>query len=181
VDRDLFSSVIHHIIGQQISTAAQKTIWGRIHHTIEHVTVDAIDHLSRDEIQAFGMTFRKAEYIKDFTTQVKQGKFVLEDIAGKTDEQIIQQLTSLHGIGVWTAEMIMIFCLQRPNILSYDDLAIQRGLRMLYHHKSVDKSKFETYRKRYSPYATVASLYLWEIARGAIDGLKDYGSHNRSG
>ncbi|MDR2739129.1 MAG: DNA-3-methyladenine glycosylase 2 family protein [Treponema sp.] len=174
VDTDLFSSVIHHIIGQQISTAAQKTIWERIKGKFGEITVDAINDASIDGIQAVGMAFRKAEYIKDFANKVKTGKFVLDDIKDKSDSEIIDQLSAIKGIGVWTAEMIMIFCLQRPDILSYNDLAIHRGLRMLYHHRNIGKKKFEKYRLRFSPYATVASLYLWAIAGGAIDGMKDY-------
>ncbi|GHT37639.1 3-methyladenine DNA glycosylase [Bacteroidia bacterium] len=174
VDEDLFSSVIHHIVGQQISTAAQKTIWKRINDTVEKITINTIGNLSIDEIQSFGMTFRKAEYIKDFTDKVKQGEFVLDDIPNKSDNEIVGQLSGIKGIGVWTAEMIMIFCLQRSNIFSYNDLAIHRGLCMLYHHKNIDKDKFERYRLLFSPYCTVASLYLWEIAGGAIDGMKDF-------
>ncbi|MDR3197897.1 MAG: hypothetical protein LBU34_08530 [Planctomycetaceae bacterium] len=173
VDKDLFSAVIHHIIGQQISTTAQKTVWKRINDKIGKITVDSIDNLSMDEIQKFGMTFRKAEYIKDFANKIKHGEFILGNIADKSDEEIVKQLSTLKGIGIWTAEMIMIFCLQRPNILSYDDLAIHRGLRMLYKHHKIDKKLFQKYKNRYSPYATVASLYLWAIAGGACN-MKDY-------
>ena len=70
--------------------------------------------------------------------------------------------------------MILLFCLQRPDILSYDDLAIQRGLRMVYHHRAIDRRLFEKYRRRYSPYGSVASLYLWAVSGGAIPELKDY-------
>ncbi len=70
-----------------------------------------------------------------------------------------EELASLKGIGVWTAEMILLFCLQRPDIFSYDDLAIQRGLRMVYHHRKIDRKLFEKYRRRFSPYCSVASLY----------------------
>jgi DNA-3-methyladenine glycosylase II len=69
--------------------------------------------------------------------------------------------------------MILTFCLQRPNVLSYNDLAIRRGLRMLYRHRNIDKKLFEKYRRRYSPYNTVASLYLWTITAGAVEELKD--------
>ena len=69
--------------------------------------------------------------------------------------------------------MIMTFCMQRPNIVSFGDLAILRGMRMLYRHKKIDRAKFEKYRKRYSPYGTVASLYLWAIAGGALPELTD--------
>lgn len=68
----------------------------------------------------------------------------------------------------------MLFCLQRPDIFSYDDLAIQRGLRMVYHHRQVDRKLFEKYRRRFSPYCSVASLYLWAVAGGAISGMRDY-------
>ncbi len=70
--------------------------------------------------------------------------------------------------------MIMIFCMQRPDIVSYGDLAIQRGVWMLYHHRRIDKKLFTKYARRYSPYGTVASLYLWAIAGGAIPEMRDY-------
>lgn len=70
--------------------------------------------------------------------------------------------------------MIMLFCMQRPNIFSYKDLAIQRGLRMVYHHRKITKELFEKYRRRFTPYCSVVSLYLWDISLGAIPELKDY-------
>ena len=63
-------------------------------------------------------------------------------------------LSSLRGIGVWTAEMILLFCLQRPDIFSYDDLAIRRGLRMVYRHRRIDRALFERYRRRFHPYGS---------------------------
>jgi DNA-3-methyladenine glycosylase II len=174
VDRDLFSAVIHHIVGQQISSTAQKTIWKRINDNIGKITVDSINGLSIDEIQKFGTTFRKAEYIKSFAGKIKRGEFILDDIPHKSDEEIASQLSTLKGVGIWTAEMIMIFCLQRPDILSYHDLAIHRGLRMLYHHRKIDRKLFEKYRRRFSPYCSVASLYLWAVAGSAVKNMKDY-------
>ena len=88
--------------------------------------------------------------------------------------EVIRELSSLKGVGIWTAEMILLFCMQRPDVFSYDDLAIQRGLRMLYHHRSIDRKRFEMYRRRFSPYGSVASLYLWAVAGGAIPELKDH-------
>ena len=69
--------------------------------------------------------------------------------------------------------MLMLFSMQRSDIVSYGDLAIQRGMRMLYRHRKITRQLFEKYRKHYSPYGSVASLYLWEIAGGAIVGMKD--------
>ena len=90
------------------------------------------------------------------------------------DAEAIAALSSLEGVGVWTAEMLLLFCLDRPDILSYGDLAIHRGMRMVYHHRKVTREMFERYRRRYSPYGSVASLYLWAAAGGEVPGLKDY-------
>ena len=105
---------------------------------------------------------------------VHEGVFELEKVVLMSDEAAIKELASLKGIGVWTAEMILLFCLQRPDIFSYDDLAIQRGLRMVYHHRKIDRKLFEKYRRRFSPYCSVASLYLWAVAGGAISEMRDY-------
>lgn len=174
VDTDLFSSVVHSIIGQQISTKAQATIWQRMQSTFGKVDSHAITNASIEDLQSFGMTFRKAEYIKDFANKVESGEFDLESVEKMTDEQAIKELAALKGIGVWTAEMILLFCLERPDIFSYGDLAILRGLRMVYHHRKIDKKLFEKYRRKFSPYASVASLYLWAVAGGAIPEMKDY-------
>jgi len=174
VDSDLFSSVVHHIIGQQISTKAQQTIWQRMNDAFGDVTAETIGNASIDELQSLGMTFRKAEYIKDFSLKIISGEFDLAAIEHMTDEEAIASLAALKGIGVWTAEMILLFCLQRPNVLSYDDLAIQRGMRMVYHHRKIDRKLFEKYRRRLSPYCSVASLYFWAVAGGAIPEMKDY-------
>lgn len=174
VDTDLFSAVVHHIIGQQISTKAQATIWQRMQEALGDVNAETILAAGISQLQKQGMTFSKAEYITDFAQKVQSGEFDLEGIWQKTDEEAIRELSALKGIGVWTAEMILLFCMQRPNVLSYDDLAIQRGLRMLYHHRKIDRRLFEKYRRRYSPYGSVASLYLWAVAGGAIPEMRDY-------
>lgn len=173
-DTDLFSAVVHHIIGQQISTKAQTTIWQRMKETLGEVNAETILSADISKLQSLGMTFRKAEYITDFARKVHEGVFDLETVAQMSDEAAIKELASLKGIGVWTAEMILLFCLQRPDIFSYDDLAIQRGLRMVYHHRKIDRKLFEKYRRRFSPYCSVASLYLWAVAGGAISGMRDY-------
>lgn len=179
VDTDLFSSIIHHIIGQQISVAAQATVWQRLYSDMGEVTAKNICAIDRDELQKFGITFRKADYIKDFAEKVSLGEFDIEALNNMPDETVIKELSALKGIGPWTAEMLMTFSMQRPNVLSFGDLAIHRGMRMLYHHHIIDKKKFEKLAKRYSPYGTVASLYLWAIAGGAIPEMRDYASKKK--
>ena len=104
----------------------------------------------------------------------RSGSFSPERIWELSDADAIAELSSLRGIGVWTAEMILLFCMQRANIFSFDDLAIKRGLRMVYHHRKIDRAMFEKYRRRFSPYCSVASLYLWAVSGGAIPEMRDY-------
>jgi DNA-3-methyladenine glycosylase II len=173
VDGDLFSSTIHHIVGQQISSAALKTVWARLAAKLGTVNAETVCAASREEIQACGITFKKADYIKDFSGKVQSGEFDIDALRDMPDAEVAARLSALKGIGVWTAEMLMTFCLQRPDIVSYGDLAIQRGMRMLYRHRKIDRKLFDKYARRYSPYGTVASLYLWAIAGGAIPGMRD--------
>lgn len=174
VNPDLFSALVNSIIGQQISTKAHQTIWQRMQNELGEITSDVIDSLSLEELQRFGTTFRKAEYIKSVAQKIKSKEFDIETLHSMPDEDVCAKLSELHGIGVWTAEMLMIFSMQRPNVLSYGDLAILRGMRMVYHHRKIDKAKFNKYWKRFTPYASVASLYFWAVAGGAIEELKDY-------
>lgn len=174
IDTDLFSAVVHHIIGQQISTKAQATIWQRMQDALGQVNAETILSAGVSDLQALGISFRKAEYITDFARKVHTGEFDIKAVNQMSDADAISALSSLKGIGVWTAEMILLFCMQRPDIFSYDDLAIQRGLRMVYHHRRIDRKLFEKYRRRFSPYCSVASLYLWAVSGGAIPWMKDY-------
>ena len=140
------------------------------------VNAETILSAGVSNLQALGISFRKAEYITDFARKVHTGEFDIEAVSQMSDTDAISALSSLKGIGVWTAEMILLFCMQRPDIFSYDDLAIQRGLRMIYHHRRIDRKLFEKYRRRFSPYCSVASLYLWAVSGGAIPGMRDYAS-----
>ena len=173
VDSDLFAAIVHHIIGQQISTAAQATIWSRLLNTAGTVTADSLTALGRDRLQQIGTTYKKADYILDFARQVQNGTLNLGQLWRLSDEEVVRELTKIKGVGVWTAEMILTFCMQRPNVVSFGDLAIRRGMRMLYRHRQIDRTKFARYQKRYAPYGTIASLYLWAIAGGAIPELTD--------
>jgi len=174
VNPDLFSALVNAIVGQQISTKAHQTVWKRMQKDLKEVTPVVIDALSLEKLQQFGITFRKAAYIKSAARKILTNEFDINSLHAMPDNEVCAKLSELDGLGVWTAEMLMIFSMQRPNILSYGDLAIHRGLRMVYHHRKIDKALFNRYFKRYTPYASVASLYLWAVAGGAVEGMKDY-------
>ncbi len=172
-DHDLFSSVVHQIIGQQISTKAQETVWNRMRDALGAVNAKTVSSADREQLTGLGIAGRKVDYIREFAEKVKNGSFDLEGLWTKSDAQATAELTSLRGVGVWTAEMILLFCMERPDILSFDDLAIRRGLCLVYHHRDISRERFETYRRRYSPYGSVASLYLWEVAGGGVPEIKE--------
>lgn len=174
MDGDLFAAVCHHIVAQQISNAALATAWGRLL-VLTDGHVDAVRILAAgpEALQACGMTHRKAGYIVDFARRVDEGSFDLAAVGEMGDEEAIAALSSLRGLGRWTAEMILLFSLGRPDILAFDDLAIQRGMRMVYRHRVIARPLFERYRRRLSPYGSTASLYFWAVAAGALPELTD--------
>lgn len=171
---DVFAALVHSIVGQQISTKAHESIWRKVETTVGEVAPKNILAISLERLQSVGMSFRKVEYIRDAARRFESGEFEARSFQSMTDEQVIEKLTQLKGVGIWSAEMLMLFSMQRPDVLSFGDLAILRGLRMIYHHRRIDRRLFEKYRRRFSPCNSVASLYLWAVAGGAIEGMKDY-------
>lgn len=163
---DLFAALIQCIIDQQISTAAARTVNARILQVCGgHMSAQALLAAGADNLQRCGTSMRKVQYMLGVAEAVQAGKLDLSAIAAMEDAQVIQTLTDLKGIGIWTAEMLMIFSLGRPDVLSWGDLAIQRGIMRLYKHKELPRERFERYRRRYSPYGSTASLYLWALSK----------------
>ena len=175
VEPDLFSAVVQNIVSQQISGSAAASILGRIEDVLGEITPEIV---AKKDVQVFrscGVSLRKTEYIKDFAAKVVSGALDLDALAKMPDSDVIAVLSSLRGIGVWTAEMLLLFTLQRPDILSYGDLGIHRGMRMVYRHRKITKALFEKYRRRLSPCGSVASFYFWMVAGGEIPELTDPG------
>ena len=106
---------------------------------------------------------RKAGYIRDAAESVISGALDIEALKTMPDEQLCKELTKLRGVGKWTAEMLMIFSLERPDVFSRDDLGLRRGLMKLHGLDTLDDERFERFRRLYSPYCSVASFYLWQL------------------
>ena len=164
VNRDLFAALVDSIVAQQISRKAADTVDARLLALCREITPESICRASTLDVQKCGMSMRKAQYIKGIGDAAISGALDLAALPDMPDDAVIAHLSALNGIGVWTAEMLLIFSLCRRDVLSYGDLAIRRGICKLYGHKSVTKEQFERYRKRYSPYGSIASLYLWELS-----------------
>lgn len=161
---DPFTALIMSIVSQQISSKAAKTVGSRLIELVGMLTPHSINEADGADIQKCGMSIRKAGYIKGIADAALDGTVNFETLQTLSDEEIIKELSALSGVGSWTAEMLLIFSLCRPDVVSYKDLAICRGMMKLYGLKELPKEKFDRYRKRYAPYGSVASLYLWALS-----------------
>ena len=173
VEPNLFSAIVQNIVSQQISGKAAESILARVVKALGEIAPETVAKTDVEAFRACGVSQRKAEYIKDFAAKVVSGELDLDAVANMPDAEVIAALSSLRGIGVWTAEMLLLFTLQRSDILSYGDLGIHRGMRMVYRHRKITKALFEKYRRRLSPCGSVASLYFWMVAGNAIPDLTD--------
>ncbi len=161
---DPFVALISSIVNQQISKRAAQAVWNRLSNMLGDITPQRIVKEEFNNIKSCGLSQRKTCYIMGIAEAALSGRIDFNSFDCLTDEEIIKELSSLYGVGVWTAEMLLIFSLCRPDVVSYNDLAIRRGMMVLYGIKELSRDKFQDYRKRYSPYGSVASLYLWALS-----------------
>lgn len=159
----LFECLVSSVVGQQISGKALDTILLRLKEKANSICPENINSLSAEDIKLCGMSFRKATNIKSLACKFLSGEVDAAAFCDMTDDEVVAKLVTLDGIGKWTAEMALIFALNRKNVMSFGDFGIRKGLQKLY-GKQIDKELFEFYRQKFSPYGTIASFYLWALA-----------------
>jgi len=162
--RDRFGMLVRSIISQQISTAAARTIRQRLVELAapEDVTASRLLALGADELRGIGFSGRKAEYALDLAARVDRGELVLNTIGRASNEDIIQQLTAIRGVGRWTAQMFLMFSLGRPDVFPAGDLGIRMALKNLYALEELpDEATARQIAAPWQPYATVGSWYCW--------------------
>ncbi|MGM0395733.1 MAG: DNA-3-methyladenine glycosylase family protein [Bacillota bacterium] len=162
INPDPFSALVGSIISQQISTKAAETVEARLLVKAGELSPDKLWRMSEEEIQECGLSFRKAGYIKGIAQAAVEGKVDFEGLREMENHEIVESLVCLKGVGKWTAEMMLIFSYQRMDVLSFDDLGIRRGLSRAYGLEEIRKEQHDRFRELFSPYGTVASLYIWE-------------------
>lgn len=162
---DIFSEVIRHIMGQQISMRAQETVWSRWQMQFGHRDAVELAEYGAVDFQALGISWRKANYIESFIAAVAANRLDLASLAKLDDQTVIARLTALPGIGRWTAEMLLLFSLGRLDVFSIDDLGIQQGLCAVYDYETLTRKMLKEKAAYYAPYGSVASLYLWEAVK----------------
>ena len=161
---ELFPAIVHSIAGQQISTKAHETVWGRLVAGLGTVSPETVLAQPEETLRGFGLSGRKVGFIRRIAAVFAAGELDPAALSALPDEAVVARLTQLPGIGTWSAEMLLLFCLQRPDVVSYGDLGIRRGMCRVYGKREIDRAFFARKRRRYSPCGSVASLYLWAVS-----------------
>lgn len=167
--RDPFHTLCSSIISQQLSSRAADTIQARV--MASFAVVDALrpEHLATadlDALRACGLSQAKAKWLRHLGEAASSGALDFDALRALDDEAAIAALDALPGIGRWTAEMFLIFAMHRLDLFAMDDVGLLRGLKMLYSktNRPLAERRILTITRRWSPYRSVASWYLWRVA-----------------
>lgn len=159
--QDRFSELASAIVSQQLSLKSAATIWGRFE-ALGPVEPDAILALPEQSMRAVGLSGAKARYVRDLALNVADGRLDLHALDHLDDEAVIEALTQVKGIGRWTAEMFLIFALERPDVLAVDDAGLQRAAGWLLGcERPASREELGVAGERWAPYRSTASRYLW--------------------
>lgn len=142
---------------------AASTIFGRFEKLFKK-KINAVDilKLKDDDIRACGISYPKIEYIKDLSEKVHTKELILESFENADEETIIENLTKVKGIGIWSAEMFLMFALAKPDVFSVGDLGLKNAMIKLYGLKNPSKEKLIKISQKWSPYRTYACRILWQ-------------------
>lgn len=158
-----FETLVKSITYQQLSGRVASVIFGRLSTaTGGKITPENILKMRPSRMRALGLSGQKTEYIRDLARHTRDGVLVFEELAEMPDHQVIERLTEVKGIGVWTVHMFLIFALRRLDVLPTGDLGIRAAIRKAYGLAELPRpAEIEAMAKPWRPYCTVASWYLW--------------------
>lgn len=161
---DPFRALTRAIVGQQLSTKAAATIYGRFASLCSgRPTPQAVARVSDAELRAVGLSGQKLSYIRDLSARVLDGSLKLRALDAMTDEDVVAALTAVKGVGRWTAEMFLIFRLQRPDVLPVGDLGILKAVQRAYGLRGLPSpQRLTRIGESWRPYRSIACWYLWQ-------------------
>jgi 3-methyladenine DNA glycosylase/8-oxoguanine DNA glycosylase len=164
-EADIFCGLVESIVSQQLSTKAAATIYGRLRALMPDggaPTPHAIVPLSDEALRGVGLSRQKVGYVRDLSRRAIDGTLKPDAFAAMPDDEVVAQLTQIKGIGRWTADMILIFRLARPDVLPVGDLGIVKAVQRAYRlRKTPDAKRLLALGERWRPYRSIASWYLW--------------------
>ena len=159
-----FVTLVESIVSQQLSTKVADVILARLLSALpdKKITPDTILATDTELLRKQGMSYAKIKYLKDLALKVKEKEIDLEHLDSLSDEEVIVELVKVKGIGRWTAEMFLMFSLERPDVFSTGDLGLKRAIQKIYNlPKEPNEKKLLTLSKKWSPYRTIACRILW--------------------
>ena len=160
--RDAFTTLARSIVGQQSSVKAAQAVWERFAALSRTLSPAHVLKLKVDDMRAAGLSARKIDYLVDLALHFDNGKLHVKDWESRDDEAIIAELVDIRGIGRWTAEMFLIFYLQRPNVLPLDDPGLITGISQNYFSgEQVSRSDAREVAEAWKPWCSVATWYIW--------------------
>jgi DNA-3-methyladenine glycosylase II len=162
---DAYGTLVRSITGQQLSTKAAATIYGRLtqHYGGRTPTPEEILDTSPQELRALGLSNAKAAYLRDLAEHIVDGELPVDDLAELPDAEVHETLTAVKGLGRWTVDMFLMFHLGRPDVLPVGDLGIRKAMQVHYGLEDLPSpSQMEQIADAWRPHRTLASLYLWE-------------------
>jgi len=162
---DAYGALLRAIVGQQLSTKAARTIYLRVLDLFGGTTPspEQLLEASEEELRGCGLSGRKTEYVRDLARHVLSGELELDRLEELGDEQVIEEIVAVRGLGRWTAEMFLLFHLQRPDVLSGGDLGIRKAIQVEYGLEEMPTpTRVLEIGEPWRPHRSLASLYLWE-------------------
>jgi DNA-3-methyladenine glycosylase II len=166
-----YETLVRSIVFQQLSGKVARVIYGRLEAAMPggSITPEGVLSLRMDRLRRLGLSRQKATYVRDLARHTLKGHIIFEALPDLSDQEVIERLTTVKGIGVWTAHMFLIFALQRTNVLPTGDLGIRSAIRKMYGMPELPKpGEIETLAREWHPYCTVASWYLWRSLDGQV-------------
>ena len=158
---DLFATLIKSIVGQQISVIAASAVWSRLFDLVGEVNPESILAKTHEELRQVGLSNRKVEYIVGIAEAWTEGLGEI-DWEQMSDEEVIQELVKLRGVGRWTVQMLLIFALLRQDIFPIDDIGLIRGMEKLYNSGNpLETSELYEISEKWMPYRTMGVWYIW--------------------
>lgn len=161
-DENTYCFLVHEIIEQMLSIKAGQKIYGRLEELCDGwITPDSISKLSDEEIRSIGTSNAKVTYIRSLTEAVINNNIDFLEHKNLTDTEIMKELTSIRGIGNWTAKMYLIFVLNRQDVLPFEDGAFLQSYRWMYKVEDCSAKTVSNKCKNWKPYSSIAARYLY--------------------
>ena len=172
-ENNYFQSIVRSIIYQQLSGKAAKKIHDRFLSLFDFRSYPKpkdVLNVSKEQLRTAGLSYRKAEYVKNVAFDFLENPDIYTDLDRKSDQDIIAMVSSIKGVGVWTVQMFLMFTLNRPDVFPVSDLALQKGYMAFFKTKQLPKPKsMLLHSVKWSPHRTTVSLYLWRYLEGPFE------------